>query len=70
VATEARGWRSIFRRSIAQLVPQPEQNTSSHGVLAISPWGIIEDDGAADRHQHRRESAVDIQIVRQDIWMV
>jgi hypothetical protein len=31
VATEARGWRSTFRRSIARLVPQPGQNTSSHG---------------------------------------
>jgi hypothetical protein len=26
VATEARGWRSTFRRSIARLVPQPGQN--------------------------------------------
>jgi hypothetical protein len=35
VATEARGWRSTFRRSIARLVPQPGQNTSSHGVPAM-----------------------------------
>jgi hypothetical protein len=32
VATKAGGWRSTFRRSIARLVPQPGQNTSSHGV--------------------------------------
>ena len=31
VATDARGWRSTLRRSIARLVPQPGQNTSSHG---------------------------------------
>jgi hypothetical protein len=34
VATDARGWRSTLRRSIARLVPQPGQNTSSHGVPA------------------------------------
>src|SRR5580700_3178522 len=36
VATEARGWRSTLRRSIARLAPQPGQNTSSQGVPAIS----------------------------------
>jgi hypothetical protein len=43
VATEARGWRSTFRRSIARLVPQPGQNTSSHGVPAISAARIVGD---------------------------
>jgi hypothetical protein len=36
VATEARGWRSTFRRSTARLVQQPGQNRSSHGLSAIS----------------------------------
>jgi hypothetical protein len=31
VPTEANGWRSTVRRSIARLVPQPGQKTSSHG---------------------------------------
>jgi hypothetical protein len=43
VATEASGWRSTFRRSIARLVPQPGQNTSSHGVPAISAARIVGD---------------------------
>jgi hypothetical protein len=43
VATEARGWRSTFRRSIARLVPQPGQNTSSQGVPAISAARIVGD---------------------------
>jgi hypothetical protein len=43
VATDARGWRSTFRRSIARLVPQPEQNTSRHGVPAISAARIVGD---------------------------
>jgi hypothetical protein len=43
VATDARGWRSTFRRSIARLVPQPGQNTSSHGVPAISAARIVGD---------------------------
>jgi hypothetical protein len=43
VATEARGWRSTFRRSIARPVPQPGQNTSSQGVPAISAARIVGD---------------------------
>jgi hypothetical protein len=43
VATDARGWRSTLRRSIAWLVPQPGQNTSSHGVPAISAARIVGD---------------------------
>jgi hypothetical protein len=42
VATEA-GWRSTVRRSIAQLVPQREQNKSSHGLPAISAARIVGD---------------------------
>jgi len=42
-ATDARGWRPTFRRSIARLVPQPGQNTSSHGVPAISAARIVGD---------------------------
>jgi hypothetical protein len=38
VPTEANGWRSIVRRSIARLVPQPGQKTSSQGAPAISAW--------------------------------
>jgi hypothetical protein len=36
VPTDASGWRSTVRRSIARLVPHPGQNTSSHGVPASS----------------------------------
>jgi hypothetical protein len=36
VPTEASGWRSTVRRSIARLVPQPGQKTSSQGVPATS----------------------------------
>jgi hypothetical protein len=43
VATDARGCRSTFRRSMARLVPQPWQNTSSHGVPAISAARIVGD---------------------------
>jgi len=43
VATDARGWRSTLRRSTARLVPQPGQNTSSHGVPAISAARIVGD---------------------------
>jgi hypothetical protein len=43
VATEARGWRSTIRRSIARLVTQPGQNMSSHGVPAISAARIVGD---------------------------
>jgi hypothetical protein len=43
VATDARGWRSTFRRSIARLLPQPGQNTSSHGVPAIRAARIAGD---------------------------
>jgi hypothetical protein len=43
VATDARGWRSTFRGSIARLVPQPGQNTSSQGVLATRAARIAGD---------------------------
>jgi hypothetical protein len=43
VPTEANGWRSIVRRSIARLVPHPGQNTSSHGVPASSAALIVGD---------------------------
>jgi hypothetical protein len=36
VPTAASGWRSRVRRSIARLVPQPGQKTSSHGVPVSS----------------------------------
>jgi hypothetical protein len=36
VPTEANGCRSTVRKSIARLVPQPGQKTSSQGVPAIS----------------------------------
>jgi hypothetical protein len=40
VPTDARGWRSSVRRSIARLVPQPGQKTSSHGVPARVLAGV------------------------------
>jgi hypothetical protein len=43
VPTEASGWRSSVRRSIARLVPQPGQKTSSHGVPATSAARIVGD---------------------------
>jgi hypothetical protein len=43
VPTEANGWRSTVRRSIARLVPQSGQKTSSHGVQAISAARIVGD---------------------------
>jgi hypothetical protein len=43
VTTEANGSRSMARRSIARLVPQPEQNTSSQGVSASSAARIVGD---------------------------
>jgi hypothetical protein len=43
VPTEASGWRSTVRRSIARLVPQPGQKTSSHGVPAISAARMVGD---------------------------
>jgi hypothetical protein len=39
----AKAGRSTFRRSIARLVPQPGQNTSSQGVPAISAARIVGD---------------------------
>ena len=41
VPTEASGWRSTVRRSMALVVPQPGQNTSSHGMPAISAARIV-----------------------------
>jgi hypothetical protein len=43
VPTEASGWRSTVRKSIARLVPQSGQKTSSHGVPAISAALIVGD---------------------------
>jgi hypothetical protein len=43
VATDARGWRSTFRRSIARLVPRPGQNTSSQGLPASRAARIVGD---------------------------
>jgi hypothetical protein len=43
VPTEASGWRSTVRRSIALLVPQPGQKTSSHGVPATNAALIVGD---------------------------
>jgi hypothetical protein len=43
VPTEASGWRSMVRRSMARLVAQPGQNTSSQGVLASSAALIVGD---------------------------
>jgi hypothetical protein len=39
-AIEASGWRSMVRKSIALLVPQPGQKTLSHGVPASTPPGL------------------------------
>jgi hypothetical protein len=41
VPTEASGWRSTVRRSMAVLVRQPGQNTSSHGVPASIAARIV-----------------------------
>jgi hypothetical protein len=43
VPTEANGWRSMVLRSIARLVPQPGQKTSSQGVPASSAARIVGD---------------------------
>jgi hypothetical protein len=43
VPTEASGCRSTVRRSIARLVPQPGQKTSSQGVPASSAARIVGD---------------------------
>jgi hypothetical protein len=43
VPTEANGWRSMVLRSIARLVPQPGQKTSSQGVPASSAALIVGD---------------------------
>jgi hypothetical protein len=43
VPTEARGWRSRVRRSIARLVPHPGQKTSSQGVPASNAARIVGD---------------------------
>jgi hypothetical protein len=43
VPNEASGWRSTVRRSMARLVPQPGQKTSSHGVPASSAARIVGD---------------------------
>ena len=43
VPTEASGCRSMVRRSIALVMPQPGQNTSSHGVPARSAARIVGD---------------------------
>jgi hypothetical protein len=43
VPAEAKGCRSTVRRSIARLVPQPGQKTSSHGVPAVSAARIVGD---------------------------
>jgi hypothetical protein len=43
VPTEASGWRSTVRRSIARLVPQPGQKISSHGVPATRAARIVGD---------------------------
>jgi hypothetical protein len=43
VPTEASGWRSTVRRSMARLVTQPGQKTSSHGVPATSAALIVGD---------------------------
>jgi hypothetical protein len=43
VPTEASGWRSSVRRSIARLVPQPGQKTSSQGVPPSSAARIVGD---------------------------
>ncbi len=41
VPTEASGWRSIVRRSMARLVPQPGQKTSSQGLPASNAARIV-----------------------------
>jgi hypothetical protein len=43
VPTEASGWRSTVRRSIARLVPHPGRKTSSHGVPATSAARMVGD---------------------------
>ena len=43
VPTDANGWRSSVRRSIARLVPHPGQKTSSQGVPASSAARIVGD---------------------------
>jgi hypothetical protein len=44
--TEANGWRSTVRMSIARLVRQPGQYTSSHGVPAVTAARIVGDHSA------------------------
>jgi hypothetical protein len=41
--TDASGWRSIVRMSIARLDRQPGQCTSSHGMPAITAQRIVGD---------------------------
>jgi hypothetical protein len=60
--TEASGWRSSVRRSIARLVPQPGQETSSQGVPASSAARIAGDHSmsrpvASRRFQRSRTSS-------------
>jgi hypothetical protein len=43
VPTEASGWRSMVRRSIARLVLQPGQKTSSQTVPASSAALMVDD---------------------------
>jgi hypothetical protein len=54
VPTEARGWRSTVRRSIARLVPQPGQKTSSHGVPATRAARIVGDQSMSRPVARRR----------------
>jgi hypothetical protein len=44
--TDASGWRSIVRMSIARLDRQPGQCTSSHGMPAITAQRIVGDHSA------------------------
>jgi len=59
VAIDASGWRPMVRRSIARLVPQPGQNTSSHGVPASDAARIVGDHSMAQRELETAVRAAD-----------